>query len=311
MKKRKHHHPKMDWDSLATNTSSSTSVSTRDKLTFTLFVALMVHVVVVLGINFSAYGRHHPPPTLEVTLAQHTEKKAPDNADYLAQHNQAASGTLEKKAELTTDNRADFADTTIRDINPEKPKHKAVKEANKNQQVVVTQRGTNNKTHQEKRKKDEEFRAENPGDDEKENITNSEISSLQAKLAQQRQAYAKRPRIKTLTSVATRASVDAEYLNLWQEKIELVGNLNYPPEARRQKIYGQLRMVVSLLPDGSIHNIEILQSSGKRILDDAAIRIVRLAAPFAPFPPELRKDVDQLEIIRTWKFEKGDKLVSQ
>jgi protein TonB len=87
--------------------------------------------------------------------------------------------------------------------------------------------------------------------------------------------------------------------------------LNYPAEARRQKIYGQLRMVVSLLPDGSIHNIEVLESSGQRILDDAAIRIVRLAAPFAAFPPELRKDVDQLEIIRTWKFEKGDKLSSQ
>ncbi|HRF88886.1 MAG TPA: energy transducer TonB, partial [Pseudomonadales bacterium] len=132
-----------------------------------------------------------------------------------------------------------------------------------------------------------------------------------AKLAQQRQAYAKRPRVKTLTSVATRASIDAEYLNLWQEKIELIGNLNYPQEARRKKIYGQLRLVVSLLPDGSIHNIEILQSSGQRILDDAAIRIVRMAAPFAPFPPELRKDVDRLEIIRTWKFEKGDRLTSE
>ncbi|HRF87625.1 MAG TPA: energy transducer TonB, partial [Pseudomonadales bacterium] len=82
-------------------------------------------------------------------------------------------------------------------------------------------------------------------------------------------------------------------------------------EARRKKIYGQLRLVVSLLPDGSIHNIEILQSSGQRILDDAAIRIVRMAAPFAPFPHELRKDVDRLEIIRTWKFEKGDKLTSE
>ncbi|MCC7516004.1 MAG: energy transducer TonB [Pseudomonadales bacterium] len=297
--------------SLDTNTSSSTAVSTRDKLVFTLFVAAIVHAVIVLGISFSAYGRHRPPPTLAITLAQHAEKQAPDKADYLAQHHQEASGSLENKAELTTDRRADFADTTIREVNPDKPKQKAIKETVRNQQIVTTRRATDHKVQQEKQKKDEASQAEIPGEDEEDNITNDEIASLQAKLAQQRQAYAKRPRIKTLTSVATRASVDAEYLNLWQEKIELIGNLNYPPEARRQKIYGQLRLVVSLLPDGSIHNIEILQSSGQRILDDAAIRIVRLAAPFAPFPPELRKDVDQLEIIRTWKFEKGDKLTSQ
>ncbi len=297
--------------SLDTNTSSSTAVSTRDKLVFTLFVAAIVHAVIVLGISFSAYGRHRPPPTLAITLAQHAEKQAPDKADYLAQHHQEASGSLETKAELTTDRRADFADTTIREVNPDKPKQKAIKETVRNQQIVTTRRATDHKVQQEKQKKDDASQAEIPGEDEEDNITNDEIASLQAKLAQQRQAYAKRPRIKTLTSVATRASVDAEYLNLWQEKIELIGNLNYPPEARRQKIYGQLRLVVSLLPDGSIHNIEILQSSGQRILDDAAIRIVRLAAPFAPFPPELRKDVDQLEIIRTWKFEKGDKLTSQ
>jgi protein TonB len=139
----------------------------------------------------------------------------------------------------------------------------------------------------------------------------SEIASLQAKLAMQRQAYAKQPRVKTLTSVAARASNDAEYLNLWQERIELIGNLNYPEEARKQKIYGQLRLLVTVLPDGSIHDITILKSSGHRILDDAAVRIVRLSAPFAPFPPALRKDVDRLEIIRTWKFEPGNHLSSQ
>lgn len=121
---------------------------------------------------------------------------------------------------------------------------------------------------------------------------------MQAKLSQQKQQYAKRPRIKTITSVATRASVDAEYLSVWQEKVELIGNLNYPPEARKQKLYGRLRLLVSLLPDGSVHNIDVLESSGQRVLDDAAIRIVRLAAPFAPFPPELKKNVDQFVVAR-------------
>lgn len=296
---------------LDTNTSSSTQISTRDKLAFTAFVALIVHLIVILGVSFSAYGRNKTPPTLSVTLAQHADKNAPEKADYLAQHQQEASGTLDKKSELTTDKRADFADTAIREVELDQQKRKAVNETDNNQQIVSTSSKTDRKIEQKKPTKDKEVRVEQVGEHEEDTVTNTEIASLQAKLAQQRQAYAKRPRIKTLTSVATRASVDAEYLNLWQEKIELIGNLNYPAEARKRKIYGQLRLVVSLLPDGSIHNIEVLESSGERILDDAAIRIVRMAAPFAPFPPELRKDVDQLEIIRTWKFEKGDKLSSQ
>ena len=297
--------------SLETNTSSSTNISTRDKLLFTAFVAVIVHLVIILGVSFSAYSRNKIPPTIEVTLAQHSDNKAPDKADYLAQYHQEASGTLDKKSELTTDKRADFADTEIREVDPEQQKRKAISENANEQQIVSTTSNTDKKTEKKKITKDKTIRVERAGEEEEETVTKSEISSLQAKLAQQRQAYAKRPRIKTLTSVATRASVDAEYLNLWQEKIELIGNLNYPAEARKQKIYGQLRLVVSLLPDGSIYKIEVLESSGERILDDAAMRIVRLAAPFAPFPPGLRKDIDQLEIIRTWKFEKGDKLSSQ
>ncbi len=311
MKKNRSGTRKANLASLDTNTSSSTNTSTRDKLLFTAFVALIVHLVIILGVSFSAYSRNKTPPTIEVTLAQHSDNKAPDKADYLAQHHQEASGTLEKKSELTTDKRADFADTEIREVDPEQQKRKAVSENANAQQIVSTTSKTDKKTEKKKPTKDKEIRVEQTGETEEETVTNREIASLQAKLAQQRQAYAKRPRIKTLTSVATRASVDAEYLNLWQEKIELIGNLNYPAEARKQKIYGQLRLVVSLLPDGSIYKIEVLESSGERILDDAAMRIVRLAAPFAPFPPELRKDVDQLEIIRTWKFEKGDKLSSQ
>jgi protein TonB len=154
----------------------------------------------------------------------------------------------------------------------------------KNTQVITTRRETNNKISQDEKKKKDEPIVENPGEDTEETLSNSEIASLQAKLAQQRQAYAKRPRVKTLTSVATRASVDAEYLNLWQEKIELIGNLNYPQEARRKKIYGQLRLVVSLLPDGSIHNIEILQSSGQRILGRCRYSHRAYGCTFCTFP---------------------------
>ena len=131
----------------------------------------------------------------------------------------------------------------------------------------------------------------------------AEIASLHAKLAKQRQAYAKRPRIRRITSVATRASIDAEYLSKWASKVEFVGNRNYPDEALRQGITGTLRAAVTLLPNGNVDKVEILHSSGQKLLDRAALQIVYLASPFAPFPNEIRKTTDKLEIIRTWHFE--------
>ena len=90
-----------------------------------------------------------------------------------------------------------------------------------------------------------------------------------------------------------------------------MGNLNYPQQAREQQIYGSLRMLVALRPTGTVQEIRILQSSGQRVLDEAAIEIVRLAAPFEPFPEELRGSVDILEIIRTWRFHQGNSFTSQ
>ena len=137
-----------------------------------------------------------------------------------------------------------------------------------------------------------------------------EIASLEAQLEEQKQTHAKRPRKRQLTSVSTKESRDAYYLHAWSKKIETVGNLNYPAEARRNKIYGSLRMMVAIRADGTVHEMRVLKSSGYRVLDQAAMQIVRLAAPYSAFPPEIRQDTDILEIIRTWQFEKGDRLSS-
>ena len=92
-------------------------------------------------------------------------------------------------------------------------------------------------------------------------------------------------------------------MNKWINKVVFVGNRNFPKEALSQKIFGSLRLATTLKPNGTIHSVEILQSSGHSVLDNAALQIVHLASPFPPFPPEIRKDTDQLEIIRTWNFE--------
>jgi len=104
-----------------------------------------------------------------------------------------------------------------------------------------------------------------------------------------------------ITSASTKAADHAAYLRYWIDRIEMVGNNNYPEEARQKSLYGDLRFAVTLLPNGTVDSVQVLLSSGQRVLDQAAIRTVRLASPFAPFPPEI-KQWDKLEIIRTWRF---------
>ena len=128
-----------------------------------------------------------------------------------------------------------------------------------------------------------------------------EIANLSAEIDRSLQAYAERLRHRYISSRA-REYRDAAYLDAWRAKVERIGNLNYPEEAKRRGISGSLILDVAINADGTVHSITVLRSSGKKILDDAAIRIVRLAAPFAPFPEELRKDTDVLHITRTWQF---------
>jgi len=93
--------------------------------------------------------------------------------------------------------------------------------------------------------------------------------------------------------------------------VERIGNLNYPEQARQQKVFGSLKLSVSIRADGSVESIEVNKSSGQRILDAAAMRIVKLAAPYSPLPPNITKDVDILTITRTWTFTSSDKLESE
>ena len=287
-------------DSAAVETAA---VDTGDRLSFTVFLALALHALLLLGVSFSIEPRGTAAPTLQITLASHRADKAPETADFLAQHNQEASGTLDEARELTTEAPSPFADTQIRDINPS-PQTRAQDPSERQVRQQVTTTGSSNRqVLLEVDPNPSEAREQRQGEREDQPLVSAEIASLQAKLDRQRQAYAKRPRVRRLTSVATRASFDAEYLQRWSTQVESVGNRNFPQQALRDKIFGALRLLVILNPDGTIEKVETLQSSGHRLLDESALQIVHLAAPFAPFPPEIRKHYDQLEIIRTWQFE--------
>ncbi|MBV2234515.1 MAG: TonB family protein [Sterolibacterium sp.] len=131
------------------------------------------------------------------------------------------------------------------------------------------------------------------------------MARLQGQIEKQYEEYNKRPRKKFIGARATEYRF-AQYEEDWRQKIERVGNLNYP-QAARGRLYGTLVLTVEIKSDGSIHTITIDRSSGSKVLDDAAMRIVNQAAPFPAFPPNLN-DVDIIGITRTWSFTNEDRL---
>ena len=135
------------------------------------------------------------------------------------------------------------------------------------------------------------------------------IARLSSTANPARPTFAAQPRRKQI-SAATREYKYASYMEAWRLKVERVGNLNYPEQAKRQRLYGALKLNVALNADGSINDIQLLGSSGHKILDEAAMSIVHLAAPFAPFPESIRAETDVLHIIRRWQFRSSNRLLA-
>ncbi|MCG8670416.1 MAG: energy transducer TonB [Pseudomonadales bacterium] len=290
--------------------SDPPQVSANDRLMFTTFIAGVLHAILILGIGWTYVEHKMASPTLEITLAQHKSQIEPEDADFLAQANQQGSGTLDEKQELSTTEMANFEDNVVRKIDPIQQAATQRPQETQNTKLISTTASSRNKTVLKSPDKVDP-KAELANESTVSLLQRSlEIASLEAQLKEKRQAHAKRPRKRQLTAASAKAVVDAYYLNNWRERVERVGNQFYPQEARKQKLYGSLRMLVSVSADGKVQDIRVLRSSGHRILDQAAIQIVRRASPFAAFPPEIAKDTDILEIIRTWRFEKGNQLTS-
>nr|WP_298108612.1 energy transducer TonB [uncultured Pseudomonas sp.] len=289
-------------------TTPSTEIRPADRLGFTLFLAAALHAAVILGIGFSLAEPNQISKTLEITLSTFKSEEKPKEADFLAQDNQQGSGTLEHKAAPTTTEQAPFQDTQVKRVTPPTtPQQPAVRqEAPK---AAVATRAPQQQKTPVKREETKPTPQTPPAPVFDSAQLSSEIASLEAELAQDIQQYAKRPKIHRLNAASTMRDKGAWYKDEWRKKIERIGNLNYPDEARRQQIYGSLRLLVSINRDGTLYEVQVLESSGQRLLDQAAMRIVRLAAPFAPFTGDLA-DIDRLEIIRTWRFERGDRLSS-
>lgn len=290
--------------------SASAAVSTGDRLSFTIFVAVVLHAILIFGVAFTA-PRIELPNVMEVTLAQHQSSTADKDADFLAQANQKGSGSLNKAAMITSPHQSRFHDSDINEIQPEESRAAMKASESKRRQVITT---TASSRRQYDNRKSSELRQEQTEVREAQLARawqSDEISSLEARLAAKKQAYAKRPKVRTVATISTRYDRDAAYVDAFRSRVEEIGNKNYPEAAKRRNLYGNVRLLVAVLPSGRVKEIVVLKSSGHRVLDEAARQSVRLAEPFMPFPASIRKDTDILQVIRTWKFSDSDRMSAE
>lgn len=241
-------------------------------------------------------------PTLNITLATNAIQEAPEKADFLAQSNQAASGSGDKALELLTDEHADYNDTVIRQITPT-PQQKTTQAAQQKTETLHTQSASRlqlkDDLETEQNPEQKTLKAQN------EDIlrSNPEAAALMAKRDIQRQSEALRPKIRRIQAEATKASVDAQYLHAYNTQVQEYANRNFPQEVLNKKLFGTLKMIVVINPDGTINDVEMDMPSEHALLNQSALQMVYSAAPFDKIPPEVLDGHDKLEIVRIWTFE--------
>lgn len=283
----------------------------RDPLGLALLGALLVHAFIVLGISFDIQRNNPPAPdrTLDITLV--TPKKKPPEVkkpDFLANTSQQGGGEEVRKSRPSNPLGNPKTQQRQAEPAPKLQRSGAATPAPRQQaRVIATQEAPRKETVRPP--KPQVQAPPHPRVAQLLASTQKEIDRLTAELDRRSLAASQQKRRKTINA-STQEYKYAAYLDAWRKKVERIGNLNYPDEAKRKKLYGALILHVAVRADGSIDQIRLLRSSGHKVLDDAAKRIVRLAAPFAPFPPDIRKEVDLLDITRTWQFRNGDHLFS-
>ena len=278
--------------------------SATDRLGLALFVSILLHMVVVLGVTFSVPRVRLPgAESLEITLVQTRSDKAPKSAQFLAQANQDGGGNAESRdiarsplpvMEMSDQNdRVPLAQPTPQRRTTSVSDLIALFTGQDATRAVRTA-----PPHPEK--KEERVAPERSGLPIPDTHT-AERARLNAEINRSWQEFQQMPRHKYLNA-RTQEYKYAAYMDAWRAKVERVGNLNYPEQARRQNLAGSLVLDVAVNPDGTLHGTQVLRSSGHAVLDDAAVRIVELAAPYAALPPDIRAETDILHITRTWKF---------
>ena len=293
----------------ATSIRSPAATGDTDRLSVTLLFSLILHAVLILGIGFELAKPKPSLPALDVTLLTTANAQAPDKADFLAQANNRGGGDSDKARRPSTLFSGPLP-TDEQGIAPMPLQPAAPAPSDASAPRLLSTRGQSDRQVAQQPERSRHDRVA-PRQSAIAVDRQLEMAKLAQEIRAQEQAYAKRPRVKHI-SANTREYAYAAYDKAWVSRIERIGNLNYPDEARRRRLHGQLVLTVGLGRDGRIKSVDIIQSSGHKVLDDAAIRIVHLAGPFPPIPQGKddrgRKGVDVLYITRTWEFLPGDQL---
>ncbi len=303
------------------------------RLGWTLVIAVLVHVALIFSVNFNVSDLPEASTSLDVTLVTFASEKA-DVQESVPETQQATANTEKTPPKKPIDS-ATPAPAPV--AKPEvKPEPAAAKPAPVEPTVtakvtppaapVVVSKPAPAKPKPQPKPEPKPQPKPQPKPTPKapaqpqtvrkpvtfsRDQLSSSLAGIEAEQAFTRQQPNQGPRISRHHLATSKRDISAWYRDAWRKKVERIGNLNYPEEARRQGIYGSLRVSVLINKDGSLQNMRVLQSSGHKVLDQAALNIVRLSAPFTPFSGDLAAKYDQLEIIRTWRFEHGDRLSSQ
>lgn len=276
------------------------------RLSFAVLFSFGLHAFILFGIAFVIPDWKDIPVVsqpLEVTLVNSKSSSRPDKANAYAQSNLDGGGNTEDDLHAKTPFPV-LGDA--KRFTPEQTTQRLRQLQQENKRLLTRLKGDYSVAVNKAQKQPSDS-----GADGHDLVQRSlEIVRLEAQISKSLNMYEKMPKRKYI-GARTEEYRFAQYVEDWRAKVERVGNMNYPEVARSQKIYGSLTLTVSIRSDGSVESIEINRPSGQRILDASAIRIVKLSAPFSPFPPDIRKDTDVLSITRTWTFTSTDRLESE
>ncbi|HYC45151.1 MAG TPA: energy transducer TonB [Burkholderiales bacterium] len=284
-----------------------------ERMRTALIASFLLHLAVIFGVGFTLPAKPKPEipnQSLEVVLVNAKSTTKPVVADAQAQVNLDGGGNTDEKRRASTPLPAVPEQKTDADV---KLALRRVEQLEREARQVMTQQQAKAPIETAEPVKpaptaEAEVKPQPSAADIMQRSL--ELARLEAKISRDWQAYQERPRRRFIGS-RTQETRFARYVEDWRQKIERVGDLNYPQGARDQRLHGRLLVTVAIRSDGSVEEVSINRSSGHKVLDDGARRIVELSAPFAPFPPDIAKDVDILHITRTWTFTTGDRFVSE
>lgn len=279
---------------------SEYSLSNSDTLLMALFIAAVVHVVVLLGINFTNPKPPKINKSIEVTLSHAPLKSPPKQASFLAPDHQVGAGDHAVVSKPLKEN------IPLQGQATSTPAHEAAQEKNLETKKPPTQKIIKNPQAPIKVIMPPET-PETPVEkvEEKPRLSAEELQQQIVQLGERlrySQQSSQDTKIKFVNSISTHKYLAAQYVKDWEDKVERTGNLNYPEAARHKGEAQMLTMDVGINADGSIYSMRIVRSSGNPALDDAAKRIVKMSAPFAALPDDLLHEVNVLVITRVWKF---------